>query len=117
MTQRRPLVIGPDGLSQQLQAGDTTSVHGKFTGTSTFGFSISLGQTQTSTLAVTPAVSGDSLAAGEDISLMPTAALPAGINIAFFFVSATNTVTIGFTSSALITLSSTTISWRVTAHR
>ena len=91
--------------------------HAKFTSTSTFGFNISLGGTQTSTLTVTPAVTGDTLAAQEDISLLSTTALPAGINLAWFYVSATNTVTIGFTSSALISLGATTINWRVTAHR
>lgn len=90
--------------------------HAKFTGTTTTAFSISLGGTQTMSLTVAPIVTGDSLAAGEDITVQPTAALPNGVNIAFSYVTATNTVAIGFTSSALIALSQS-VAWRVTAHR
>lgn len=116
MAIRKPLVIGADGLSQQLQTADSLGTHAKFTGTTTTAFSISLGSTQTMTLTVSPAVLGDSLAVGEDITVQPTAALPNGINIAFAFVSAANQVAIGFTSSALISLSQS-VAWRVTAHR
>jgi hypothetical protein len=37
--------------------------HAKFTGSTSTAFAISLGQTQVMTLTVTPAVTGDSLAA------------------------------------------------------
>jgi len=116
MAIRKPLVVGADGLSQQLQAADSLGIHAKFTGQTTTPFSISLGATQTMLLTVTPAVAGDSLAAGEDVTVQPTAALPNGVNIAFSYVSATNQVAIGFTSSALISLSQT-VNWRVTSHR
>ena len=117
MAPRKPLVLGGDGLAQQLQSADTIAgPHAKFTGTTTTPFSISLGGTQTMTLTVAPVVTGDVLAVGEDITVQPTAALPGGINIAFAFVSATNQVAIGFTSSALISLSQS-VAWRVTAHR
>lgn len=118
MVGRKPVVIGADGLPQQLQAGDTISgPHGKFTGTMTTALTISLGATQTVTLAVSPVLTGDSLAAGEDISVQPTAAIPGGINLAWWFVSGTNQVALGFTSSAVISLPSPSIAFRVTAHR
>lgn len=116
MAVRKPIVVGADGLPQQLQAGDTLPSHAKFTGTTSTAFAISLGATQTMTMTVTPVVSGDVLAAGEDVSIQPNAALPQGINIAWHYVPAQNQVAIGFTSSALINTSQT-ISWRVTAHR
>lgn len=116
MALRKPVVIGPDGLPQQLQAGDTLPTHAKFTGTTTTAFAIALGATQTMTLTVTPVVAGDSLAAGEDISVQPTTALPQSINLAWWYVSGPNQVALGFTSGALINVSQS-ISWRVTAHR
>ena len=65
---------------------------------------------------MTPAVAGDILAAGEDVNVQPTAALPNGVNIAYAYVSAANVVTIAFTSSALISAPAT-VAWRVTAFR
>lgn len=118
MVLRKPVVIGGDGLPQQLQAADTIAgPHAKFTGTLTTALTISLGTTQTVTLAVSPVVAGDSLAAGEDISVQPTAAIPGGINLAWWYVSGPNQVALGFTSSALISLPSPSIPFRVTAHR
>lgn len=90
--------------------------HAKFTGTTTTAFAIALGTTQTMTLAVTPVVAGDSLAAGEDISVQPTTSLPQSINLAWWYVSGPNQVALGFTSGSLINVSQS-ISWRVTAHR
>lgn len=90
--------------------------HVKFTGSTTTAFAISLGQTQVMTLTVTPAVTGDVLAAQEAITLQPAADLPAGINIAWAYPSAANTVRIGFTSSALISVAQT-VAWTVLAHR
>lgn len=116
MAVRKPLVVGADGLPQQLQAGDSLPTHAKFTGTTTTPFSLSLGGTQSMTLSVSPVAAGDSLAAGEDINVQPTGALPNGVNIAYAFVSAANVVTIAFTSSALISVSQS-IGWRVTAFR
>lgn len=103
-------------MPQQLQAGDTLPTHAKFTGTTTTAFAISLGATQTMTLTVAPVITGDVLAAGEDISLQPNGPLPGGINMAWYYVPAQNQVAIGFTSSALINVSQS-ISWRVTAQR
>lgn len=118
MAARKPIVIGSDGLPQQLQSADNISgPHAKFTGTMTTGLVINLGATQTVTLTVFPVVTGDSLAAGEDISVQPTAAIPAGINLAWWYVSGTNQVAIGFTSSQIISLPSPSIAFRVTAHR
>ncbi|MGE8128987.1 hypothetical protein ACQKQD_18600 [Methylobacterium sp. NPDC080182] len=117
MVLRKPVVIGGDGLPQQLQAGDTISgPHAKFTGTTSTAFAIALGGTQTMTLTVTPVVAGDVLAAGEDVTIQPNSALPQGINIAWHYVPAQNQVAIGFTSGSLINVSQS-ISWRVTAHR
>jgi len=116
MAVRKPVVIGSDGLPQQLQAGDTLPSHAKFTGTTTTAFAISLGATQTMVLTVAPVITGDVLAAGEDISLQPNGALPQGINMAWYFVSGQNQVSIGFTSSSLINVAQS-ISWRVTAQR
>ncbi len=117
MVARKPLVVGSDGLPQQLQSTDTLAgPHAKFTGTTNLAFTINLGATQTVTLPVSPVVAGDSLAAQEDISIQPTGALPGGINLAYAYASATNTVTIGVTSSSLLTVSQS-VSWRVTAHR
>lgn len=90
--------------------------HIKFTGSTSTAFSISLGQTQVMTLTVTPAVAGDALTAQDAITLQPAADLPAGINIAWAYPSANNTVRIGFTSSALISVAQT-VAWTVLAHR
>lgn len=118
MAARKPLVIGADGLSQQLQATDTISgPHAKFTGTMSTPLTISLGATQTVTLSVSPVVAGDSLAIGEDISVQPTAAIPGGLNLAWWFVSGANQVALGFTSSAVVSLPSPSIPFRITAHR
>ena len=62
------------------------------------------------------AARGDSLAAGEDISIMPTADLPAGFGIVGARVTAANTVKVWFASTALIALG-TSIALRVTALR
>lgn len=116
MAVRKPVVIGSDGLPQLLQPGDTLPSHARFTGTTTTAFSISLGATQVMVLTVAPAVAGDSLAAQEPITIQPTADLPGSINIAWAYPSATNTVRIGFTSSALISVAQT-VNWVVTAQR
>lgn len=90
--------------------------HAKFTGSISTTFAISLGQTQVMTLTVAPAVTGDVLAAQEPITIQPAADLPAGINIAWAYPSAPNTVRIGFTTSALISAAQT-VAWTVVAHR
>ncbi len=105
-------------MGNLVQAKQVRSLaHAKFTGTLTTPLTISLGATQTVTLAVSSVVAGDSLAAGEDISVQPTAAIPGGINLAWWYVSGPNQVALGFTSSALISLPSPSILFRVTAHR
>jgi hypothetical protein len=115
MATRRPLVrVG--GVTKELPAADTLGLHPKFTGTTTTAFAIALGGTQTMVLNVTPVIAGDVLAAGEDISLQPNTALPQGINMAWYFVSGQNQVSIGFTSSSLINVAQS-IAWRVTAQR
>lgn len=99
--------------AKQIRGG----THARFTATLTTGLTISLGATQTVTLAVSPVTAGDTLAAGEDISVQPTAAIPGGINLAWWYVSGTNQVALGFTSSAVVSLPSPSIVFRVTAHR
>jgi hypothetical protein len=113
---KRPPLVRVNGVTKELPAGDTLGIHAKFTGTSTTAFAIGLGATQTMLLTVAPVITGDVLAAGEDISLQPNSALPQGINMAWYFVSAQNQVSIGFTSSSLINVAQS-ISWRVTAQR
>ncbi len=115
MAARKPLVLGGDGLSQQLQPGDTTGINAFFTGTAALPALTLLITTGTSTVTVTPAVAGDSLAVGEVITVVPTSALPAGLNISYAVATATNTVQIGFTATLAISLTSQ--SWRVCAHR
>ena len=115
MAQRRPH-CRINGVNKELPVGDTLTAHAKFTGSTSTAFAINLGQTQSMTVTVSPAVAGNSLAAGEDITAQPTAALPNGVNIAWAYVSAANTVVNGFTSSALISASQP-IAWRITAFR
>ena len=117
MASRKPLVLGADGLPQQLQSGDTTPLHAKFTGTLTAVPAISLGQTQTQTVPMTALATGDTLAVAEDISWVFAGSLPNGINVAQVRVTAPNVVTIDFTSSALILLQTVSVGMRVTAHR
>jgi hypothetical protein len=107
--------VGGDGLPQQLQPADTTGINAFFTGTAALPALTLLITTGTSTLTVAPAVAGDSLAAGEVITVVPTTPLPAGMNISYALVTAANTVQIGFTATLAIALSSVT--WRVCAHR
>lgn len=90
--------------------------HIKFTGSTSTPFSISLGQTQVMTLTVAPVVAGDALVAQEPITLQPAVDLPGGINIAWAYPSAANVVRIGFTSSALISVTQT-VAWTVVAYR
>lgn len=116
---RKSLGKAATGSTDLITRADALALlgrHAKFTGTTNLAFTINLGATQTVAMAVTPVVTGDSLAAQEDISIQTTGPLPGGINIAYAYVSAANTVTIGFTSSALLSLNQT-VAWRVTAHR
>ncbi len=91
--------------------------HAKFTGALTTVPAISLGQTQTLVVPMSPVVAGDALVPGEDISWVFSASLPQGINVAQVRATAAAAVTIDFTSSALLSLQSVTVGMRVTAHR
>ena len=115
MAIRRPVVFGADGLQQQLQASDTLNVNAFFTGTGNLPTITLLVLNGTSTITVVPKVSGDSLAAGEVITVTPASALPAGLNISYAIVTGTNTVQIGF--SAAIAIASSSMAWTVVAHR
>jgi hypothetical protein len=115
MAQRKPVVVGADGIFQQLQAGDTLPTHAFFTGTANLpALTILLGN-GTSTVTVTPRLAGDVLAAGEPICVTPSAALPAGLNIAYALVTDTNKVVIGF--SAAVAISGASMGWTVVALR
>lgn len=115
MAARKPLVIGADGLPQQLQAGDTVNASVFFTGTANLpALTLLLGSGIT-TVVVTPKIAGDVLAAGECITVTPTAPLPAGLNIAYALVTAANTVQIGV--SASVAISGAPMTWTVAAHR
>jgi hypothetical protein len=117
MASRKPVVLGPDGLAQQLQPGDTTTIHAKFTGTLTSVPAISLGQTQSLVVSMAPIVPGDALVVGEDISWVFAGPLPGGVNVAQVRVTSVTAVTIDFTSSALLSLQTISVGMRVTAHR
>ncbi|WP_449411115.1 hypothetical protein [Methylobacterium komagatae] len=116
MAARKPIVIGADGLPQQLQAGDTISgPHAFFTGSANLPAITLLIGNGTSTFAVTPRVTGDVLVAGEPIVVSPGVALPAGLNIAYAIVTGQNTVQIAFSAAVAITVSS--VAWTVVALR
>ena len=91
-------------------------IHGKFTGSSTLpAVTVSLGAVLV--VPVAPVTAGDALAAGEDVSVQPTGDLPGGMNIAWWWVSAANTVRIGLSTTVAIAAGTSSIGWRVTAHR
>ena len=117
MASLKPVVLGPDGLLQRLQPGDTTSLHAKFTGTLTSVPAISLGQTQSLVVPMAPVITGDALVVGEDISWVFAGSLPGGLNVAQVRVTSPTAVTIDFTSSALLSLQTISVGMRVTAHR
>ena len=111
----RKALVASSGRTAELPPGDTLGINAFFTGTAALPTLTALVTTGTSTVTVTPAVAGDSLAAGEVITVMPTSALPAGLNVSYAVVTATNTVQIGFTATLAISLTSQ--AWRVCAHR
>lgn len=117
MAVRKPLVLGADGLPQQLQSTDSTGTHAYFTGSSTSMPAISLGGTTYITLPVTPVTTGDSLAIGEKVDAVASVDLPNGVAFASVRVSAVNTVRLGFVSTAVLSLTTLTIAWTITAHR
>ncbi len=102
-----------------VQTKQTTGFarHAYFTGSSTSMPAISLGGTSYITLAVTPVTNGDSLAIGEKIDAIGSADLPNGVALASIRVAATNTVRLGFVSTAILSLTTLTIAWMITAHR
>ena len=117
MAQRPALVLGSDNLPQQLQAGDTLAgPNVKFTASTTLPL-VTVSAGAVLILTVAPVVSGNSLAAGESITVQPTVDLPAGLNLAWWYASGINTVRVGLSVSANLALSSTTYTWLVTAHR
>lgn len=111
----RKALVASAGRAVELPPGDTLGINAFFTGTAALPALTLLVTTGISTVTVTPAVAGDSLAIGEVITVVPTSALPAGLNISYAVVTATNVVQIGFTATLAISLTSQ--SWRVCAHR
>lgn len=91
------------------------SANGRFSGTANLPGLTLLITNGISTVAVTPAVSGDSLQPGEPIAVTPAAPLPAGLNIAYALVTSINTVQIGL--SASVAISGASMSWTVVALR
>ena len=102
-----------------IQPKQTTGLarHAYFTGSSTSMPAISLGGTSYITLIVTPVITGDVLAIGEKVDAVANVDLPNGVCLASIRVSALNTVRLGFTSTALLSLTTLAVSWTVTAHR
>ena len=119
MASRKPVVLGPDGLAQQLQSGDTTTIHAKFTGTITPPALALLGSSTVTVAGLTPLVQGDALAAGETITLHINqgSTLPTGMVVSFEpQVTAPNTVTVKI--AALVALSAgSAVPVTVVAHR
>ena len=119
MAVRKSLVLGGDGLPQQLQSGDSLGVHAYFSGTITPPAIALLGSSPVTVTALTPAVAGDTLAANEKITLHINAGytLPAGMIVSFEpQVTATNTVTVKL--AALVALSAgTAVPVTIIAHR
>ncbi|GJD88161.1 hypothetical protein BHAOGJBA_1674 [Methylobacterium hispanicum] len=115
MAARRPLCrIG--GRNVELPAGDTVSgPNALFTGVATLPALTLLLAASTTTFTVVPAVTGDALLAGEPITVTPAADIPAGLNIAWARVVATNQVRIGLTANVALALS--TMAFSVVATR
>ncbi|WP_066918135.1 hypothetical protein [Methylobacterium sp. CCH5-D2] len=114
MTGRRPLVqVGGD--TGELPKADTLIGNATFTApASALPLLTALGAT-TITLAVTPKASGDSLQPGEVLVATPSAALPAGLNIAYAIATDVNTVVIGL--SATLAVAAATRAWTIVALR
>ncbi|GBU19362.1 MULTISPECIES: hypothetical protein [Methylobacterium] len=116
MAIRKPLVVGSDGLPQQLQAADTLNISARFTATATVPAIALLGTTSI-TFTVVPAITGDALAVGEPIDVYATGAdLPAGLVIGQARVVAANSVKL--TLYAILALSlAQAVAFTVVAHR
>ena len=115
MALRKPLVVGADGLSQQLQAGDTVGANAFFVTPATALPTLTALGSSTLVMSVTPAAVGDNLAKGEVITVVPDSALPGGLNVAYVLASALNQITIGF--SAVVSITGSNRTWTVVAHR
>jgi hypothetical protein len=116
MAPRKPIVIGVDGLQQQLQAGDTIAgPHAFFTGSANLPAITLLVGNGISTVTVAPRVQGDVLVPGEPITVTPAIPLPAGLNIAYAIATGPLTVQIAFSAAVAITVSS--VAWTVVALR
>lgn len=115
MAARKALVLGADGLPQQLQASDTLNCNVFFTGAALLPALTLLIGSGISTVTVSPKLTGDVLVPGDCITVTPASALPAGLNISYAVVTANNTIQIGFTAAVAIAGSS--MSWTVVAHR
>ena len=111
----KPLVLGADGLPQQLQSADTTGINAVFSGTATTPVLAVLGS-QDITVTVAPAVSGDALVAGEHVSVTMPSNLPAGLAISGVRAASATTVVIRLIAVVAVT-TGTSVTWSVTAHR
>lgn len=98
MARRRPLVAS-SGQPAELATGDTLPCNQFFSGTAALPALSALGLAGKATFNVSPLVAGDALAAGDAIAVTPSAALPAGLNIAYALVVSANRVEVGLSST------------------
>lgn len=104
-------------MTLPVQPKQVRSTNAIFTTPSTALPAVTLLAPSSVTLTVfTPRVAGDALAAGEPITVTPSAALPGGLNVSYAIVTATNTVVIGLASTVSIAVGSS-VAWTVVAHR
>ena len=119
MAVRKPIVLGADGLPQQLQSADSTGTHARFTGTITPPVLSAFTAAPVPVNNLTPAVTGDSLAVGETVTLHINAgsSLPNTMVVSYEpQVTATNTVSVKLL--ALVALSAgTAVPVTILAHR
>lgn len=113
MAKRKPVVVTTAGLAE-LPANDT--INAFFDAPSTALPALTALGSTTITLTVTPRVAGDVLAVGEVVIVTPSAALPAGLNIAYAVVTAANKVEIGLSAVLGIALGQSR-AWAICALR
>lgn len=115
MPGRRPLTR-ISGITKELPASDTLIGNALFTSAASNLPTLVALTATTITITVTPKASGDSLQAGEIITVTPSAALPSGLNVGWAIVTDVNTVQIGLSALLAVTVA-VSRSWQVAALR
>ena len=115
MTGRRPLVqVGGD--TAELPKMDTLVGNATFTAAAAALPLLTALSATTITLTVTPRATGDILQPGEVIVATPSAALPAGLNIAYAIVTDVNSVVIGLSATLALVVAASR-AWTIVALR